>query len=78
MNVVGCASLIAEMVLLFEWDIEDDDMEGGFAVLRDIQPYDPDSLPAYVTHVNLASFSQAYRAVRARINDISDVSMCQM
>ena len=41
MNVVGCASLIAEMVLLFEWDIEDDDMEGGLAVLRDMQSRRP-------------------------------------
>ena len=78
MNVVGCASLIAEMVLLFEWDIEDDDMQGGFAVLRDMQRDDPDALPAFVTRVNLATFTKAYLAVRARIDDISDVWMCEM
>jgi len=78
MNVVGCASLIAEMVLLFEWDIEDDDMEGGFAVLQDMRPYDPDILPAFVTRVDLATFSKAYLAVRARIDDIADLWMCAM
>jgi len=54
MNVIGCASLIAEMVLLYEWDIDGDNMAGGFAVLQDMRRDDHSCLPAYVTRVSLA------------------------
>ena len=73
LNVIGCAYAIAEMVLLYDWPVAEDDLEGNFKILVDSAP--EQLFPPFVTGMSFPIFMRAWHAVRPHINDIYDVWM---